>query len=433
MIGILKKIDEKSELYLTIYMVLNVIWIFFGMFLNNYVRFSYSCFSTSFIIIFIINFLIIIMYKFLKKVKFNKIDIFIILLVFFGLISTIFSKNIGVSLYGCWKRYEGFFQLLYYYSLLYLSTLIFNDKLKKIIITFVLIFGLINVFVAFLQVFDVLKFIPINNRGVYLAQGLIGNSNFFGSYMVLCLGICIGMFLYNKEKRLNNIVLLLFCLLFYSGLLLSNALSGMVGLLVICILIVLYFIYLCFNRKICKLDIFKHILLFVTCLVVSICLTVCNKTVMFNDVNRLFHETSEVAKGNIDDSFGTFRFYIWKNTLKVMPNYFLHGVGVDCFEFAFGDYPLYLENSKSIIYFDKAHNEYLQKFVAEGVFSVVTYISLLLFIFVYSIRSILNGNKCINIGLLFGFVGYCIQAFFNISVIEVAPLFWIVTGLLYDR
>ena len=41
MIGILKKIDEKSELYLTIYMVLIVIWIFFGMFFNNYVRFSY--------------------------------------------------------------------------------------------------------------------------------------------------------------------------------------------------------------------------------------------------------------------------------------------------------------------------------------------------------------------------------------------------------
>ena len=35
--------------------------------------------------------------------------------------------------------------------------------------------------------------------------------------------------------------------------------------------------------------------------------------------------------------------------------------------------------------------------------------------------------------LFLAFVGYSVQAFFNISVIEVAPLFWIIIGLLYDR
>ena len=36
----------------------------------------------------------------------------------------------------------------------------------------------------------------------------------------------------------------------------------------------------------------------------------------------------------------------------------------------------------------------------------------------------------IQTALLFGVIGYLIQAFFNISVVSVAPIFWILLGLL---
>ena len=41
---------------------------------------------------------------------------------------------------------------------------------------------------------------------------------------------------------------------------------------------------------------------------------------------------------------------------------------------------------------------------------------------------------CFNyLPLLLLFIGYCIQAFFNISVIEVAPMFYMALGLCINK
>lgn len=438
MIGIIKsafsnlcsKFNKGFEHYLSIYLIINVLWLSIGVVLYNYFRFSYRDFSVSLIFLMIINFLIIVYLKFFKKYKFEKIDIFLGLLILFGIIATIFAKDINISLYGYWKRYEGFFQLLYYYSLMFLATNVFDNVYKKSIIKFILCFGVINVFICFLQVYDVFMFIPIGRRNLRLGQGLLGNSNFFGSYMVLCLGLSIGLFLYSKKKSIVNLLL---CLLFFSGLLMSNALSGMMGLFFVCVLILIYFIYLCLKRLDVKSNIVKHIILLLSSILVFFILSCSNGTVMMNDIVKFSKETSEVAKGNANDSFGSGRMFIWKNTFRVIPKYLLHGVGVDNFCNAF-EYPLSFEYSKgNVVYFDKVHNEYLQKLICEGVFSCITYIFMLFIIFVKSIKENIKKQNFISIALFFSFVGYSVQAFFNISVIDVAPFFWIVIGLLYDR
>ena len=126
--------------------------------------------------------------------------------------------------------------------------------------------------------------------------------------------------------------------------------------------------------------------------------------------------------------------FVWKNTLKVVPKHLLHGVGVDNFYDAF-DTPLFrfIKGGDAIEYYDKAHNEYLQKLVTEGIFSLITYLSMLFIIFINSIKKVFKDNESIVIALFLAFIGYLVQAFFNISVIEVAPLFWIICGLLYER
>ena len=426
-----RKFDKGYSYYLTIYLIINVAWVFLGMFSNYYFKFAYHSFSTSYVLLFVFNFIIIFLLNIFRKIKFDKIDVFLVLLVVFGIIATVFSGNISISLYGWWRRFEGFFQLLYYYSLMYLCSTVLIDKYKKWIIRFILIFGLLNVFVSVLQIFDILKFIPIPYRGNTLGNGFTINSNFFGSYMILCLGLSIGLFLFNSSKR-YSIIRFIVCICFYVGLLLSSALSGMVGLFFVMLLIGIYFIYL-FKKKFDKHLFFKSLILFISCICVSVCLTLSNKTLMFGDVKRLSAETKEIAKGNLDDSYGSFRLYIWKNTLKVVPRHLLHGVGIDNFYSAFGDLPLFMKFGDEIYYCDKAHNEYLQKLVCEGIFSCLTYIGMLFVIFFSSVKRILSEKNHITIALLLSFCGYCVQAFFNISVIEVAPLFWIVCGLLYDR
>ena len=426
-----KKFNKGYEFYLSIYLVINVIWIFLGMFFYNYSKFGYQNYSTGHVFFLIFNVLVIFILNIFKKVKFDKIDVFLILLGVFGFISFLFAENSSVALYGYYLRFEGLLQLLYYYSLMYLSSLVFKDKYKNLVTDFILVFGLINAFICLIQVFDILKFIPINHRGVRHGLGLITHSNFYGSYMVLCMGLSLGKFLY-FDKKYSWIYMILF-LIFYSSMLVCNTLSAVVGLGFICLFIFIYFVYNLIKKN--KINFVKYIIIFLLTVLVSICIVNCGKTGLVRDVKKLSNETKEVAKGNFDDSYGTSRMFIWKNTLRIVPNYLLHGVGIDNFCFAFGDGEkmLYHETSKAVTYVDKAHNEYLQKLVCEGVFSVITYISMLFIIFISSLKRIFKDGNCVVMVLFLPFVGYCIQAFFNISVIEVAPIFWIVCGLLYKK
>jgi len=423
---------KKNNNILNIYIIINIIWIFLGVFLYNYVGFTYRSYSTSLVLLFFVNLMFVFLYSIKNNIKFGLIDILLILLVIFGIISCVFSKNISVSLYGYWLRYEGLFHLLYYYSLFYLCSLV--TKNKKIIIYFILSFGLINVLVSLLQVFDILSFIPIRLRGIKLAQGLLTNSNFLGSYMVLCLGLSIGLFLDNLNNRFKNILFFVLFIFYYMSLFVSSALSGFVGFIVSLCFIIGLFIYKLINKKINKYIVIKYIILFISLVVVSIVLTLSRKSLILKDFVRFSNETSEIVKGNVSDSYGSSRLYIWKNTLKVVPENLLHGVGIDCFTFAFDGEMLYsVSNNGKIIYYDKVHNDYLQKLVCEGIFSCITYILLLFLLFIRSVKKFFVFDENEIIPLFLAFVGYSVTAFFNISVIEVAPIYFIVLGLLYNR
>lgn len=429
-----KKFNKEHDFYLSFYIMLNVIWVFMGMFLYVYSKhFYYVNLSTSYVLLFILNSFYICFLFFSKKIRFDKIDVFLILLFVFGLISVIFAHDSSTALYGFRNRYEGFFQLLYYYSLMFLSTTIYNDKYKKRIIFTILLFGLINAFICFLQIFNVLKFISIPNRGSVLGQGFVMNSNFFGSYMVLCLGLSVGLFLYNKSGKLMNIFYLFLCIAFYSGLLMSSALSGMIGFFFIIFCLIIYSLYLLKKKCFSKVFSLRYILLILCLVTVNILLNNSGKTLMNKDVSRFVGETSEITKGNMNDSFGSARMFIYKNTVKIIPKYIFHGIGIDNFYYAFGNEPLFTSDGKLIVFFDKAHCEYLQKSICEGLFSCLTYVGMLFIIFINSSKRIFEKKNYIVISLFLGFAGYCVQAAFNISVIEVAPLFWIVCGLLYER
>jgi putative inorganic carbon (HCO3(-)) transporter len=216
----------------------------------------------------------------------------------------------------------------------------------------------------------------------------------------------------------------------YSGLIMSNAMSGMVGLFVICLFIVFFYIFRCIKFRSIWYNFFRHILLLFSCLVLSILFVCSHKSLIFDDIVSFSHQTSEIVNGNISDSYGSFRIFIWRNTLKVVPKYLVHGVGIDNFYNAF-DEPLFLKFGDNYIeYYDKAHNEYLEKLVCEGIFSCLTYIIMLFVIFIKSFKYIIRCDDYVVSALFFAFIGYCVQAFFNISVIHMAPLFYIVCGLL---
>ena len=66
--------------------------------------------------------------------------------------------------------------------------------------------------------------------------------------------------------------------------------------------------------------------------------------------------------------------------------------------------------------------------LTNGVFSLIIYCGICFILFIKGFKY----KDPFKIALYIGFIGYCIQAFANISVIDVAPYFFIVLGILYS-
>ena len=398
------------------FIILNIIFVFVFSIIDTYLIFNMNTISLCYIIAFIINIIVLtilfIYKKFIKKdYRFELVDLWLLLLVVFGLISTIYSIHPTYSLYGNPIRKEGLYTLLYYYSLFSITRFIKQDK-KKYIIAFILAIGLFEVMYGYLQKMNSGFVDTALNKGRPVVYGTFLNSNFYSTFMLLCLCFSIGICNYTK----NNYYKVLFgviTLFFAFGLILSNTLSGIVGLAVVCIYLIGYSIK---NKNIIR-NIVLIVLISIMCLVLSHF----NFTTITKDIGIFNNQVVEISKGNISDNFGTNRIGIWKRTMEVVPKYIIHGGGIDNFAFVFGNRPLVV-NNKVI---DKAHNEYLQILVTEGIFALICYL-------LFYITVLIKGRKN-KVYYKLPVIGYLVQAFFNISVIAVAPFFFISIGMLYDN
>lgn len=345
-------------------------------------------------------------------------------------ISTWFAFNRNIALNGCGWRYEGLFSVLYYLSLMLLSTFVPN-KYKKFLANCILLCGAFQAIYGVCQCYSWLNvkqvFYPIKyydeavlatvyGKKVWVV-GLTNNPNFFGTYMLLCLSYSLGLFI-DCKKVITGVIYFLYTALFMFALLISNTTSAAVGLIVVGIFI---FIYCVKNKMILKLLAICAILSLVTLL--AFCQ---GKTKLLKDVGKVGSEATEIAKGNLDDSFGTSRMYIWKNTVKIIPQHLWHGVGVDSFHKAFDGKALTQKTKTKIIIYDKAHNEYLQILVTEGIFALISYLLLYGTVLFSGLRRCFKFKE---VYLVLPVIGYLVQAFFNISVIEVAPIFFMALGL----
>ena len=339
-----------------------------------------------------------------------------------------FAIDRRMSLYGFQGRYEGFYSILYYLSLTLLSTQV-GEKYKKVIVNFIILFGALHAMYGICQCFNwfnvITKKSPYYNEETHATaykvvqwiSGLTRNPNFFGSYIVLMISYSMGLFI-DSKKIYQNIIYGAYISLFLFALLICNTTSAVVGLIFVLLFVLVYVIK---NKLIKKAIALTVILVTITGVTVKF-----GKTDSLKDISTTSKETTEIAKGNADNSFGSGRIFIWKNTIKIVPDHLLHGTGIDCFTMAFHGNALTSIKKRGIILFDKAHNEYLQLLVTQGVFALLAYLALYGYsVFVGFKRSF----KCKQIYLVLPILGYLVQAFFNISVIEVAPIFFMALGL----
>ena len=413
---------------------------------------------------------------FTRRHRIDIFDLLIYLLILFGIISTIYAEDVNLAIWGSIYRYEGLVQICAYYMLFLNSRFINKKELIVKIVNSLIIVGILQFIYSFLQVFVRGRYIYVKYEYVfYRASGFIGHPNMLGSYVVLTLLLALGMyFLYDKNKKFY----LISSILLYINLILAESTGPFYGF--ICGLIFM-FAYLLKKKKIhFSSVIITSMLVVIGLLGVTITSRVwCAEKfhdrfrddfTIIGDVNDTFtiikelfinsnyavsdvqfvaanssftgnyvqtvnfdkSETNDEVQTRKIERYGSNRIWLWSRSLKLVPKYWLHGTGIDNFTNAFSE--TLTEEDKSIQYlreslFDRAHNEYLHLLVTQGVFAFIAYLMLLLFVFIKGIKS----KDLITWVLLFGFVGYAIQAFANISVYNVAPFFFIVMGMLVGR
>jgi O-antigen ligase len=232
-------------------------------------------------------------------------------------------------------------------------------------------------------------------------SGTLGNPDFLGTYTIFILPAAISLFLRSKKPSW------LFCAgVVYTGLLVSLCrgawLAGVIGFLVLAMYI--------WKRQ-------EERKLFLLLTVVFLMITMALLPVQdWHLLKRICSLSDELTSGvRLEHEAGSYRLYIWKNCLKLIRIFWAFGIGPD--HLIYGK--LMLPNNTVA---DKAHNIYLEIAVTMGIFALIAYLTFLSFF--------LRKWKSETGFVLFVMIlVYLIQGFFNIDVVMIMPLFWIILGI----
>ena len=142
----------------------------------------------------------------------------------------------------------------------------------------------------------------------------------------------------------------------------------------------------------------------------------------------MLYEMHEILHGNFDDDFGTYRIFLWKRTFKIFPEFPILGSGPDSFAIRFmAKYTNDIAAIGPLTLNDTAANVYLTMLINIGVVGLGTYLA---FIIAQLKKGIKNTNEYSAI-LLISIVCYLVQDCFNLSVVIVTPIFWLLMALHY--
>lgn len=356
-------------------------------------------------------------------------DLIVICLGIFAYLSYSFAFDISLAFEGEYGRNEGIRVILTYYSVFLLASTL-PKKNQRIIMYFFLFTGVLQIFIGTIQtlkITNILGYDRSHNWSVHFkfASGTLGNPNFYSTYILMCLLYVYGFILKHKSN-LKIIPFLFLFIIFIYGLIIGNTTSCILAFMIVATFSLIIRIKKINMKKIAFGSIIVILVVLISLFILD---NHANHRISYT-MNKNFKEVVNVFKYGIKDETGNYRVYVWKETLKKVPKYIYTGIGIDNFsKLNDGEYICAGTGVKSQC-FDKAHNEYLQKLITEGFASFMTYLILLCYtVYRYYKNKKQNGH---DYGLYLAFISYLIQAFFNISVIPVAPIFFMIMGFINE-
>ena len=380
-----------------------------------------------------------------KELKFDNIDKTLFVLYILIFLSTIFSINLKNAIFGAKYRYEGFltltcYLLTYYTSKYYFKPHKYIEKFAIIVVWITSIIGILQYHNLFF-IYNIFKIPHVAS----FASSTFGNTNFFGSFLAIIVPTFMALYITKNKK----IYLFTSYILFFA-MLATTTRSSWVGLFFASIFGLIYVIKNR-NKSLIKNTlqiVIGFIIIFVIALnspkwISKIISSInfhsnSNIEIIENDLlqDRLDIMNTElqstIKDKNVKNSFGSYRIEIWNIVLGVIPKVPLLGTGPDTLAYSLIKYSTndalaYIKGHGQ--YIDKAHNEYLQVTATMGIPALIVYLIFLGQILVKQKNMFKDTSSFI---LVIPIISYICQAFFNISTIGVAPIFWCILGLIQN-
>lgn len=361
--------------------------------------------------------LIILLIKKRKELKFDKKDILLLIFFGIGIVSTIFSIKLNRSIFGQPNRHEGII-MIGIYILIYYSAKNFFKHYKSFV-PIVLSLASILTILAIIQFYDIIPTLK-NIYNVKSANATLNNSNIFANFITIFIPMAFSIYILKGEK--NN---WFYNILLFTGMLISLARSAYLAFGVYTILILIYILK---NKN------KKYIKRFA---ILSVCFVILCGIVNYASDNRiskrgeLMVKETYSMKDGITDKMGSSRIYYWKVVLMLISERPLLGYGPDTIKYAIkyvhpDIFKSFFYSTKGAI-IEKAHNEWLQIAATMGIPAMLIYTAFIVLVLKDNLKTFMRNKVSFVFTTIL--IGYLVQALFNISVIGVAPIFWLILGL----
>ena len=366
--------------------------------------------------------------KFYKKEKFNikkYLPIIIgIILLLWCLITSIFSIDISLSLFGEDYRKEGLQTYFFYSGVLLLGIMLKNKKLLLKLFNKLLFVEVILGIISLLD--NSLTYSLMNNQESY--TGIFSQFNHYGYYLMFGVITSIFMFLNNKKIIFKLIYLLIYTFLLQI-LVLNDTFGCFFAILITLILIIIYYVF--FKKR------FKCIIP-IMCVFILVCSTTKrynynivykNFSGLFGDV-KLVNDTIKESKKEKDkkkkeeilnkmNGVGTTRGTLWRYGFKYIIESPIIGHGI--------------ESTKQLYLMDKVnqtrpHNILIQFGIFTGIPGIILYIVFIGSILIRNLKKIKSLDD-ISILSLFIVICYFISSMFGNSMFYTSPYFFIFLGI----
>ena len=375
-----------------------------------------------------------------KRRKLDIYDFIVYGITLISILSTLFSIDKNIAIFGKDFRHEGLLSVLSYLYLFLNWHINGNIKDAKKYIKLIVVISVLNSAYSLFQIYTSFDFIVRykDHFNLTMASGMVGNPNFFGSLIVTSLSILTYSF-FGDDNDLTKKTLLII-LLFIS---LINCQST--GPMLTYIIVVLFLVFYLLKNKVFNIKRFIYIalLLSFTFIFINRINDIFNNDFSISNKNgELFisNKSDELSINGIKETLksgGNGRIAIWKNSLNIFKKHPWLGVGYDNFYLAYPNEKTsgitlsivsgeVKKSNNSVLIFFFFYNVYLHQLVSTGIFGLILFLMLYMLTFISALKS----RDKLNFILLGGFIAYSIQGLVNINVIQITPIYYLIMGLI---